>query len=320
MLLFHLSGENLELAREEIVSLGNIKKYQQIKNVLMADIRYNNIFDNLAYTHGIFKILFACDAEHLIDEISLFNFNRHFKEDFGVRILNFSENKLVFNEEDLGSLVYGKIRNPKVNLTNPKTQFFFIFADHKAVCCELIKSIDKKYNERKPHLKPELHPTSLSPKLAKALINLSGIRKGMLLDPFCGSGGIMVEAGLIGLNPVGFDIDRYILGKAKKNLEHYAIMNFTLEYRDSTKLTGKYDYVVSELPFGKNSKISDKIGNLYSNFLKSLDNILVKKAVLVFPDFIDYTSMIKKTNLKLKNEFEHYVHKSKTRKIVVLSH
>jgi tRNA (guanine10-N2)-dimethyltransferase len=169
-------------------------------------------------------------------------------------------------------------------------------------------------------MKPELHPTSLSPKLAKALINLSGIKKGEILDPFCGSGGILVEAGMMGLKTIGFDISSYMLQKARKNLEHYKINDFFISQKDSTTITGKYNYIVSELPFGKNSFVSNNISTLYLDFLRTLDNILVKKAVLVFPDKVDYAKLIKMTRLKIKNEFSFYVHKSMTRKIVVLSH
>ena len=75
--------------------------------------------------------------------------------------------------------------------------------------------------ERKAHLRPELQPTSLHPRLARALINLTGIRKGILLEPFCGAGGILLEAGLMGIKTVGYDIDKIVLKKCKINLNFY---------------------------------------------------------------------------------------------------
>jgi tRNA (guanine10-N2)-dimethyltransferase len=320
MLLFHLSGENLELAREEIMSLARVKSYQQVRNILIADAKYTKAFDNLAYTHGIFDILFACNSDELAEEIGIFDFNKYCIGDFRARILDFSFNGIKFNEKELGTMVWRRLKNPTVNLENPETQFFFVFVNYKVICCRLIKNIEKTFYNRKPHLKPEMNPTSLSPKLAKALINLSGVRRGKVLDPFCGSGGILVEAGLMGLKPIGYDIEGYILEKARKNLEYYGINNFEIEQKDSTKIKGRYNHIVSELPFGKNSRITDELETLYLDFLLAMDKMPVKKAVLVFPDTVCYKKLIEMTKLKILNEFDYYVHKSMTRKIVVLSH
>ncbi|MBW2992196.1 hypothetical protein KY345_03185 [Candidatus Woesearchaeota archaeon] len=315
MLLFHLSGENLELAREEVLALAGIDSYEQIRNVLLVDCSYSKLFERLGFTHGIFNVLFVSRSMDLMQDIMHFNFNRYYKKDFKVKIINFTEKEIGFDDRRLGGIVYKKLQKPKVNLTDPKTQFFFIFFDNKVFCCKLIKKITKSFLERKPHLKPELHPTSLSPKLAKALINLSGIRKGLLLDPFCGSGGILVEAGLMGLRVVGFDIDKVMLKRARINLEHYGVGGI-LKLQDAVEIKKNYDYVVSELPFGKNSRINNRLEKLYLDFLENLGKILVKRAVLVFP--FDVKKLIRKSKLKIINEFDYYIHKSMTKKIYVL--
>lgn len=45
------------------------------------------------------------------------------------------------------------------------------------------------------------------PQLAKSLLNLSGVTEGKVLDPFCGSGTVLLEAQLNGLDAVGFDLN-----------------------------------------------------------------------------------------------------------------
>ncbi|MBW2993758.1 hypothetical protein KY317_04250, partial [Candidatus Woesearchaeota archaeon] len=82
------------------------------------------------------------------------------------------------------------------------------------------RELEQKFGLRKPHLKPGFHPVSLNPKLARAMVNLTGIRKGIILDCFCGVGGILVEAGLIGLKPVGYDIDQRMTDASRINLEY----------------------------------------------------------------------------------------------------
>src|SRR5213079_2112695 len=52
-------------------------------------------------------------------------------------------------------------------------------------------------------------PISLHPKFARALLNLSRVpMAGFVLDPFCGTGGLLLEALSIGLRPIGLDRDR----------------------------------------------------------------------------------------------------------------
>ena len=105
------------------------------------------------------------------------------------------------------------------------------------------KELKHKFGLRKPHLRPGFHPSSLNPKLARAIVNLTGIEKGKILDPFCGVCGILIEAGLIGLFPVGYDIDEEMLKKAELNFRYFGIKRFILEKKDARKLKKKFNYV-----------------------------------------------------------------------------
>jgi len=61
---------------------------------------------------------------------------------------------------------------------------------------------------------------SLSPRLAKILVNLSQTSPdGVLLDPFCGSGTILIEAVLKGINCIGVDKRRQCITNTSRNLE-----------------------------------------------------------------------------------------------------
>lgn len=54
------------------------------------------------------------------------------------------------------------------------------------------------------------------PQLAKALFNASGLRPGStVLDPFCGSGTVLLEAALAGCHAVGFDVNPVAVATAK---------------------------------------------------------------------------------------------------------
>src|SRR3989449_10078422 len=52
-------------------------------------------------------------------------------------------------------------------------------------------------------------PISLHPKFARALVNLAQVpMAGTVLDPFCGTGGVLLEAAAIGLRPIGIDREK----------------------------------------------------------------------------------------------------------------
>ncbi len=58
----------------------------------------------------------------------------------------------------------------------------------------------------------------LPPKLAQILLNLSGVNsKQTLLDPFCGSGTINIEAGILGIKNFGSDLNGSFVKSAKEN-------------------------------------------------------------------------------------------------------
>jgi tRNA G10 N-methylase Trm11 len=60
---------------------------------------------------------------------------------------------------------------------------------------------------------------SLSSRLARLLVNISGVSKGqLLLDPFCGSGTILVEALLRGADCIGIDRNHGTVERAKENI------------------------------------------------------------------------------------------------------
>lgn len=61
---------------------------------------------------------------------------------------------------------------------------------------------------------------SLSSRLARLLVNISGVSKGhVLLDPFCGSGTILGEALLRGVECIGIDRNHGTVERTKDNLE-----------------------------------------------------------------------------------------------------
>ncbi len=110
----------------------------------------------------------------------------------------------------------------------------------------------------RPHR--DLRSGTLPPKLARIMVNLARIPPGgSLLDPFCGSGTILTEAALAGVQTVaGADISPAAVEQSRRNLEwlqrHYpsvAAVAWSVRPSDaralpSTMAGQKFDAVVSE--------------------------------------------------------------------------
>jgi tRNA G10 N-methylase Trm11 len=77
-------------------------------------------------------------------------------------------------------------------------------------------SLVEKRDMQKPFRRESL---AISPRLARILINLSGAKeKDLILDPFCGVGGIVQEAILMGINSIGIDKDSEAIRGANQNI------------------------------------------------------------------------------------------------------
>lgn len=316
MYVFLLSGENVELAKEEVLSLSKSEDYSLDDRLLLIENKFD--FSRLAFSHKVYIVIaITKDIEKEIEQI---NWQKYYKKDFCVRIVRLpSSTKVYYDEKFLGSLIWRKLNNPKVNLDNPTTKFEFIFTKNNIYVCLFVEEINKKsLKSRDSIFRPGFHPASMNASFARALLNLANAkRNNLVLDPFCGVGGILIEAGLLGCRIVGYDIDSYIIKKCKENLDFYKIKNFSLKVKDALNITGKFDIIVTDFPYGRHSSLHGrKIIELYNKFIEVSYKILKKngKIVIVLPSdkSIDIRKFILKTTIL------HRIHKTLTRKILVL--
>jgi tRNA (guanine10-N2)-dimethyltransferase len=316
--IFLLSGENLELAREEVLALAKNDDYWMFENVLVLDADFR--FERLAMARKVYQYLFECSYADLHKKMESFDWKKVYQRNFSLRITNLGNMNFHEKEAELAKYIWRKVNEPRVDLEHAKTKIEVILTDEKIFVGKVLKEIPQEFSKRHPDLRPEKQPTTIGPKLAHACVNLTGIPVGkVLVDPFCGTGGILIEAGIMRFNTVGYDISDKVLKMCEKNLEFYKIKRFHLENRDATKLSNMVDYVVTDLPYGKSSRLTDDIEKVYSRFLDVLWDILRYKAVLIFPSFIDHRAIIAKTKFVIENEFNIYVHRSLSRNIVVLA-
>jgi len=302
-----LSKENISIARDELLFLLNIKKHSLTGNILVFSTKKPDLFRRLAYTNQIYQYLFKTTPDNLIRKLQTFSFDSHIQKDYCVR------SHCSIPEREISKHIYNSLKSPKVNLKDPATTFFLKETDQEIFAGKLTIDIPKGYKERMAHKRPALHPSSLHPKLARAMINLSGRRKGLLRDPFCGSGGILIEAGLMRIRAKGYDIDRIMISRSNMNLKHYNLKAEILQ-KDALTMDEKAEAVVTDPPYSKNTKKTD-LFSLYKGFLKRSSQC-TKTIVLSFPGFIDYEAILKP--YRITGEYEIYIHKSMTKKVFVI--
>jgi tRNA (guanine10-N2)-dimethyltransferase len=310
---FQLYRRYADIAAAEAFVVTNGKRIALISDeILIADISHA-AFSRLGLVHAAYEFLFVCNARQLERAIARTNFQKHYRTSFKVT----THHTTPAAGQRTAQLVAARLRNGKADMRNPRSWFHFFFLKSKVVAGKMLWANTEDFESRKVHRWPAPHPTGTHPQLARAMVNLTGIERGELVDPFCGAGGTLIEAGLMGLKPVGSDIEPTVLAKAVKNLEGYGIKNYKLMRKDARTLSEPVNHLVADLPYGRNTP---KIGleELYLEFLQRLKKILKGRAVLGFPNTIPHKPLLKKAKLKLLDEFDWYINRKLSKKIVVV--
>lgn len=347
--IFLLSGDYIGLAKEEILGLFDVRKYSLFGSLLIADLKNDvksliKLSRRLALTKIIFRLLFECKLSELTKLMKKYDWDSAYSGSFALRINYLDGNKL-YSEKNLAKYIWRSVNKPKVDLENPKTKIELFVNRNKVYCGLLTYENNEDFESRKSHLRPFPHPSSLHPKLARALVNIAGVKKNQtLLDPFCGTGGFLIEAGLMDIKVVGCDISKNMAKGCRENLNYFRIKNYKIINKNALDIDKKFDCVVTDLPYGLNSNVYlqfnknslkndkcnkinlkakksnqiKKIGQFYLEFLKKLRKILLCRAVIIFPSYVNYKKLVKNAEFRIEKKFSIYVHRSLTRKIVLL--
>lgn len=303
-------GDNVILCAEEIKQLARAKSYS-IKNQIVELEGEAFEYSRIAYSKTFYELLFVTTKSKIEDDVKKFDWEKHYKGSFRV-----DKHSVNFDLPYLGSLVGNQLKNPKVDLFNAKIKIEFLGSGNKILVCKVLYENDEKFSKRRPHLRPGFHPSSLQPKLARALVNLANVPEGgTVADPFCGTGGILIEAGLLGYKIVGSDISDEMIKMCKENMKSFKL-KCDCSVADATKVKIKADAVVADPPYGLCSSLHkcDKL-ELYESFLKNAYKQLKKgsRVIIMFPN-----DAMPKHDFKVIAEVDQFIHGSLTRHITVL--
>lgn len=186
---------------------------------------------------------------------------------------------------------------------------YFVFEKYFG---RIIESCDYKEIEKRDMKKPiRREALSISPRLAKIMINLSKIKEDeTLLDPFCGIGVILQEALLQNIKVIGIDIDKDAIDGALLNLKwfNFSEKNYNLINKDSSKVNiPLINSIVTEPDLGelqKNIPSFEKAKKTINDFEKLIINVLKNLKSNVRGRIVLTCPLIKTSKKKLECNFQ----------------
>lgn len=222
-------------------------------------------------------------------------------------------------EPQIGTLLNGTGR---ISFKNPD---FVIRAYHYEkwyVCLELYSGGAKEFEKRRAPMRPFFSPISIDPRHARFMVNASETRPGeTVMDPFCGTGGIMLEAGLLKRKVIGNDWALQMSTGAALNLKYYGIRDYSITNRDFLALNQSetVDAIVTDLPYGRNSRLSQKdIVHLYRESFRKFRSTLKENGICVV--VVSREDLLNESEpfFEVIRIFPYRIHRSLTRYFAIL--
>ena len=299
-IVFELSGEHPSLPISEVISCleGERIGYDYVDtfgSFLIINLKngmdqLGRVCQRLSLSHFVDIFLFSSEPSKndLLERAKRIKIK--LSGTFRVRCENRSRERIdsLDLERSLGEIY---ARSNKVDLVKPDDEIRILLSRERWLVCRRFFEIDRRQFElRKANRRPFFLPISMHPRLARCMVNLSGVRKGeKLLDPFCGTGGILIEAGLIGAKVLGSDVQGWISEGCKRNLEHFGIDDYDIQNLDVGEIGsfGKVDAIVTDFPYGRASTTrKEPVEKLYRRSFLSISDVLKhgSKLVCAIPD------------------------------------
>jgi tRNA (guanine10-N2)-dimethyltransferase len=339
-LFFVLSGEHDSLPAAEvkaIIESEGLEYQSQIENYrllsLTADPRALKVVSKRSLMYDQCGVLLAeCNAdpaeiERLVKSQPLDELTQN-SRNFAVRSARIGgvarSISRVNLERDVGSVIKDSVPRLHVKLRGPDVTFVCILYESR--CLFGLSGFKKPSGlmaPRRPRKRPVFHPSTMPPKIARCMVNLARARPGSTFaDPFCGVGGILIEAAVVGCNVIGIDASPRMLRGARRNLRHFNLEALGYVNADArTSPIGGVDAIATDPPYGRGSStMGVKMSTLIQQFLEQVSSVLKKngKLCISMPAEVDVERYAHEGGLIEKEQHLVRVHRSLTRKFTVL--
>ena len=299
------SGWNSFLFRAEINSLVGYDKIIHPRLVTISnDSNINNLSNAALLDDILFNAKIINDYNISEKEISLlihkWTENNLPKGSFAIRTRKIGEETISLSssiiEKEAGELIVSRYNN--VDLETPEHEIVVILAGledqafHKnksdiskpVIIWGLRKKLPNKnkFESRNPIERPFFKPVSLDARLARLMISLSHKPDWfpkIIIDPFCGTGGIAIEAIIQGIDILASDLDPVMVEGTHKNLVwskgegKHTVKKCSID--NIVQLWGRQEdcSFVFDPPYGRNSWKSDNGLDIFLQALKAAHSI-----------------------------------------------
>jgi tRNA (guanine10-N2)-dimethyltransferase len=322
-LAFELSGESESIPRAEVLAIFQGRLVQEIERVMVMDVEIydQQLANRLAMTHAVIEVKDIC-AQKLT---SIYQAAQNIElpsVSVAVRAKRIGPGlRSVDVEATIGKALAE--RGFEIDLAHPRLLVRALLSDDVCLIGKTLTQMNRsQFESRRPRFRPYFYPGVLLPRIARAAVNLSGIKAHELLfDPFCGTGGLLLEAGLIGATTLGSDVDSRMVFGTKMNLDYFDVKN-TLLVQDAMRLALQdecVDAVTTDLPYGRSVSIhAQSLEQLTGTALDEILRVLKSgaRAVLISHNPIEHEVL--DAGFTVEGRHTQYVHKSLTREIVVV--
>ena len=316
---FELSGESKDMPLAEAVRCleAETDSFEVVKSgpgymVASFDERFlPGIADRIALTHSIGLYL----GEYTPDDVSGLESVVLPEGSFAVRAKRFEGMMKDVDSQGLIRRIGGILsKHNDVNLREPDTVVRMQMCDAVHLYIEQHVTDTDLLEKRKVGERPFFSPISLHPKYARALINLTGVRRGgTVLDPFCGTGGIVIEAAEMGMRAMASDFYEEMVIGCQENMDFYGLDLADFETIDIGDIGDRFhdvDAICTDPPYGRSTKTGgEDIDHIYARAGEAIPKSLREgaRAGVVLPHPVDFDSMT------LENIYLQKVHGSLSR-------
>jgi tRNA (guanine10-N2)-dimethyltransferase len=192
-------------------------------------------------------------------------------------------------ERELGAALKGA----RVDLDAPDVDVRVLVTEGSAHAGRLVADVDRGAFDTR-HVKHRAHfaPVSLHPRYARTLVNLARVKASeRVADPFVGTGGLVIEAGLVGAAVLASDLDPRMVAGTRETLARFGVRHAVVETRDVGELPemaapAGVDVVLSDPPYGRSSTTNrESMDDLYERFFASAHEALRPggRLAVIFP-------------------------------------
>lgn len=235
------------------------------------------VADRIALCHSVGRYLGGCppdSLERFLERMSLP------EGSISVRVKRVEGGLPDLHPHPLAGRIGGVLaKGREVDLETPDLEIRVLLSDRLVFFLNDRPVPRKLFEERKVGSRPYFSPISLHPKFARALVNLTRVRRGeTLLDPFCGTGGVLMEASLIGARVMGSDLSPDMVEGARMNLRHFGAGAERLEVLDVGEIHRAFrevDAVATDPPYGRSTSTNrEPLEGLYHRSIDSMARVL----------------------------------------------